>query len=319
MENLKLLGLGTPVLDLFAQVDTAFLKKWELRSGSTNFISDTRLDLIRHALGKKLMLEQPGDNARNLCDGFARLEKLQGWETPVGYAGSVGVDAAGEQIYSSLMHAGVQSFLTTQKGPTGEIACLITPDKQRTFAARLGIGEEFPLDVELPSSDLFFVTSISALCSGSMAKAVEKHVERCAKEGIQLMVSLESPAMLKSKQKAALALAKKADVLFLNADEMEALALDEKQAADLAPLVFLKKGAKGSAVFEGGKKMGEVGVAPVKKVVDTTGAGDTYAAGVLSGLTHGKTPLQAAKLGAQAAAAAIGHFGGGLPDGFVLA
>jgi hypothetical protein len=196
--------------------------------------------------------------------------------------------------------------------------CLITPDAQRTFAADLGVGEQFHADVHLPSSDMLFFTSITALCAGSVASTSRQWMKQAREKRVKVTLSLESPKMLSVLRSQALALAREPDILFLNLDEMEALRLTEKTAGALAPLVFIKKGAAGSTIYEEGKKTADIVATKASAVVDTTGAGDTYAGGVLWGLSQGMTPQEAARVGSKVAAATVARFGGGLPDGFRL-
>ncbi len=319
MEKVKLLAMGTPVLDRFAEVEGAWLEARGLSMGSTNFVSRDKLEEMENELGEKVFFAHAGDNARNLCDTFARLERASGKKNSgfsVAYAGSIAQDEAGKAILDSLHQSGARSLLHTLPGRTGEILCLITPDRQRTFSAELGVGESFGPDAKLPASEMFFLTSITALCGGSVAPAARRQITRCQKDGTPLAISLESPKMLSARRAEAIALAKQADILFLNTDEMEALGLDEPQAGKLSPLVLVKKGAKGSTIYENGKKLADVPAAKAASVVDTTGAGDTFAGGVLWALLRGQTPLQAAAAGSRAAAASVAHFGGGLPDSF---
>lgn len=319
MEGLKLLGLGTPVLDLFAEVDAAFLKKWGLTAGSTNFVAYEKLQTLKQALGPMLFLEQAGDNARNVCDAFARLEKTAGVARPaVAYSGAVGRDETARMIRRSLHEAGVRALLDEMPGQTGEIICLITPDKQRTFAAHLGVGEEFWGGVEFPEANFFFVTSISALCEKPIARAAGLRMDRCVNENRPLAISLESPKMLGGMRAEALKLAQRADLLFFNEDEMKALGLSEEEAGRLAELVFIKKGARGSSVYEGGQKAADVKAARVEKVVDTTGAGDAYAAGALWALSRGQNAAGAARAGSALAGTAIGTVGSRLPSRLAL-
>jgi fructokinase len=128
-----------------------------------------------------------------------------------------------------------------------------------------------------------------------------------------IAISLESPAMLEKNRQKALEIAKYADVLFLNDEEMKAIGVNEKTICNLAPLVYLKKGKDGSAVFSSGSKLADIPPYPAK-VIDTTGAGDAYAAGVLWALNNTKSEIEAGVIGSKLAAAVISKFGAGLTD-----
>ena len=99
---------------------------------------------------------------------------------------------------------------------------------------------------------------------------------------------------------------------------MKAVGLDEQELAGLAPLIFLKRGSSGSTIFKNGAKLADVPARAAPQVLDTTGAGDNYAAGVLWALNHGQNEVEAAKLGSQLGRAIVGKFGASLPLDFRL-
>ncbi len=328
MPALELFALGTPVMDGFAQVDEAFLSGHKLVLGSSNFMNNERLAVLEKALGPKIRSWEPGDNARNVCESYVRLQRLAGGkknaaqagDAPFGvaYAGTLGNDETAARFVSLLKTHGIKPMMQHVNGSSGRILALITPGGGRTFAVSLGVSEQYAAPAQMPACKCFFVTSITLLTPASISRASRAMVDGMKKEGALIAIALESPAMLGGKREEALALAAKADVLFLNEEEMEALGLDEEALAKLAPLVYLKRGAAGSTIFKDGSKFADVPVHPAKKVVDTTGAGDNYAAGVLWALNHGKSELEAAKIGSQLGSAAVGKFGAGLPNEFRL-
>ena len=321
----ELFALGTPVMDGFAQVGTEFLAAHKLAAGSSNFMDNARLAILEKELGGKMMRWDPGDNGRNVCESFARLQKGAGARTGakesgvgVAYAGSIGTDEAGSRFLDALRMHGIQPFMQHVNGSSGRILALITPEGQRTFAVALGVSEQYRMPVELPKAEYFFITSITALTPGPISHVAWMMLDQMRRAGSKIAIAFESPAMLEKSRSRALELAAKADVLFLNEEEMKAVGLDEAALAKLAPLVYLKRGANGSVVFSGGSKLADIPSHPAKKVVDTTGAGDNFAAGALWGLAHGKDALEAAKIGGQLGAAAVSKFGASLPVEFRL-
>ncbi|MFH1306949.1 MAG: adenosine kinase [Candidatus Micrarchaeota archaeon] len=305
MDNIKILGLGTPLMDRFAKVDDSFLQKFGLKKGSSNYLDDANLAKIEEELKEKLIYEYPGDNARNMLENYALL----GGEGAA-YAGKIAKDGAGENIEKNLESRGIYSLLEyDRKFATGRILALITLEKERTFAVYLGAGNE-ELDVgRLPACAMFFCTSITLLCNGGISKSAWEYAKRCKKGGAKIAISLESPKMLEEKKEKMGKVCGVADILFLNEDEMKAVEENEEGVGKLANIVFLKKGKNGSKVFVRGKEIGNVAAIKVENVVDTTGAGDAYAGGVLWALLNGKNEVEAAKIGNEIAARVIQKIG----------
>jgi len=329
MADLQLFALGTPVMDGFAQVSGAFLASHKLLAGSSNFMNGAQLAVLEKALGPNVRSWEPGDNARNVCESYVRLQKLQkkgigerqlnaAGEYGVMFAGTLGSDAVGGNFLNALRAQNIEPKMQYVNGASGRILALVTPDGQRTFAVSLGVSEQYAMPKDLPHAKFFFLTSITLLTPASISRVAREMVEAMRKKGARVAIALESPAMLAGKKEDALMMAKRADVLFLNEEEMRALELEESGLAKLAPLVFLKKGASGSAVFRNGEKLADVATSPASRVVDTTGAGDNYAAGVLWALNHGKDEKEAARIGSLLGAAAVSKFGASLPNEFRL-
>jgi len=322
--ELELFALGTPVMDGFAQVEADFLAARKLALGSSNFMNGVQLAVLEKALGPKVRSWEPGDNARNLCESYVRLQKLAKKtasapaEFGAMYAGTLGSDEVGTRFLNSLRAHSIQPKIQFVNGASGRILALVTPEGQRTFAVALGVSEQYAAPAQLPEAKCFFLTSITLLTPAPISRAARAMIEQMRKSHSRIAIALESPAMLAGKKEDALSIAKKADVLFLNEEEMASIGMDETTLPALAPLVYLKRGKKGSTVFKDGQKLADVPCKKAERVVDTTGAGDNFAAGVLWGLEHGKTPIEAARIGAQLGAAVVAKFGASLPNEFRL-
>jgi sugar/nucleoside kinase (ribokinase family) len=314
MKKASFLGLGTPVMDFFFRVDEYKLVELGLKKGSSNFVDNQTFEMIRQVMEEKPIEERPGDNARNMCESFARLAKNEG--DSVYFCGTIADDDVGIKIESAGYENGYQNLLQKKPGHSGKIMCLITTDKQRTFVVFLGVSEDM-YDVSLlPEAHYIYISSISALSSGNISKSCKNLIYGRSKD-TKFVFSFESPAMIEENQEAVKKLAMQADILFLNEDEMIAAGLNELKLKELCPLVYLKLGKDGAKIIKKGM-VAHVPTLPVEDVVDTTGAGDTFAAAVIWALWRGMNEIDAAKVGHKAAAATICKVGNSIPKDFVL-
>ena len=307
---MDLFAIGTPVIDEFAKATEGDLPRIKAKKGATNFFPAKKIASIERSL--KISYRYAGDNARNVCEGFAALGGF------CGYQGAVGNDRAGAEFESNLAECGIANFLQEKNGSTGKIIALVTKDGERTFCADLGVSGEcnsFEGDV-LAGSKMFYVTSITLVIKALSAHLAMEYLEAAEKGNKKIAIALESPPMVKEHKTFLLAVVKKyADVLFLNEDEADALLGKgaEKKLLSLKPAIpiFLKKGPHGSLVIQH-RKMAHVPALPTK-VIDTTGAGDAYAAGVLDGMKRGFSPLSCAKRGCYLATKVVEKVGAGIP------
>jgi sugar/nucleoside kinase (ribokinase family) len=309
---MDLFALGTPVMDHFAKVKEADLKKLNAKMGATNYFTAGMMKKAKRTLGKKLSYSYPGDNARNVCEGFAALGGF------CGYAGAIGSDKAGALFFANLDECGIANFLEEKKGATGEILALVTEEGQRTFCADLGVSDKCKGFDRLAaqSSRMLYLSSITIAANAPVAKLALKYIEYFRKNGKMVAISIENPPMVEKRRAFLLSVAKKyADALFLNEDEARALFGEgaEGKLMRLKPSIpiYLKKGKEGSLLFLEGKTHK---IAPLAAIaVDTTGAGDAYAAGALYGLSRKYTPLSAGKIGCFLATKVVEKFGAGIP------
>ena len=309
---MDLFALGTPAIDLFAKCTDSDLRSLGLHKGATNYFSARELEAIRRRLPGKVFHTYPGDNGRNVCEGFAALGGF------CGYQGSVGADRGGALFSANLEACGIADFLQVKKGATGRIIVLITPDHERTFCVDLGVsGDCAKMErLALRNSKFFFATSILLCCGKGVSGLAEKCMEECRKEGVHVSLAIENPPMvLENRARILSAVKKYAGSLFMNENEAAALfgAGAEKKLLALKPKipVYLKRGQRGSVLFLRGRAQR---IAPLPaKVVDTTGAGDAYAAGALYGLSRRYPPLASGKIGCMLATKVVQKVGAGIP------
>lgn len=301
-------GIGTALVDYFVKSDEDFLAKNGLLKGATNFIPRKKLDELHAKLSQSVFACLPGDNARNTCEGVCSLGGKSA------YASNIAEDEEGRIFEKRLWAQGIDSFLEKRPGRTGKIIAFITRDRQRTFAVDLGNSREYgTLPAEgIKKSYFLYLTSITLLEKAAIARNARDAMDLAESSGVRISISLESPPMISENKTKLRKIIPRADVLFANEEELEALVGSKQDDAVRAlaediDTVCLKKGEKGSVIFSCGERF------PIPcysiKVVDTTGAGDFYAAGVLFGLSRGKTVEEAGYIGAKLAGKVVGRFG----------
>ena len=247
---MDLFALGTPVIDLFARVDGKTIAAFGITKGATNYFPKDMIAAMERKLGDKITYRYAGDNARNVCEGFAALGGF------AGYQGAVGGDQGASYFEANLQECSIANFMQQKIGSTGKILALITPDSQRTFCADLGVSSECDSweKIALSESRIFFATSITLAGGFSVSRLGMRYVEACRKMGKRVAISLENPPLVARHRRQLLAISKKyADVLFMNGDEAESLLGSgfEKKLLSFKPKipVYLKKGKQGSVLF----------------------------------------------------------------------
>ncbi|MCX8174952.1 MAG: adenosine kinase [Candidatus Micrarchaeota archaeon] len=310
---MDLFALGTPVIDRFAKASDADLERLGLKKGATNHFGLPRLRRIEAFVKRRLLREYPGDNARNVCEGFAALGGS------CCFQGAVGKDRDGRRFEKNLADCGITPLLHKVSGRTGRIVVLITEDSQRTFCAYLGAGKKcgFFDKRHFGAARMLFLSSITLCLPCPTAALAKRYLSEAKRSGKRVAISLESYPLVARRRRMLLEILERyADVLFLN--QQEACALlgrgFEKALPQLKPsaIICLKKGRLGSELFYKGKKWKIRAIAA--KAADTTGAGDAYAAGVLCGLSRGYPPLRSARLGSMLAGMVVQRVGAGLPS-----
>lgn len=257
--------------------------------------------------------ERSGGCAANTAAGVASFGGK------AAFVGKVDADELGDVFAHDIRAAGVRFVpsggAATQ--PTGRSLILITPDAERTMNTYLGAAGEVTAD---GLDDEVFAEAAVTYVEGFLwdpppaRAALRRAVAAARGAGRQVAFTLSDPLCVERNREDFLDLLADVDILFAN--EAEILALLEVPDLDVAVsevrslcrLAALTRGAAGS-VLVAGSDVVEVEAAPVDRVVDTTGAGDLYAAGVLFGYTHQLDLPECGRLGSLAAAEVIGHDG----------
>ncbi len=305
-------AIGNALVDIIADANDAFLAAQGIAKGGMTLVDDTRAEALYKLIGPAV--EMSGGSAANTANGIASLGGHPA------YMGKVKNDAFGK-IYQHDLHAQGVHFNTpvaTAGVGTGRCLILVTPDAQRSMNTYLGAAVEFgDGDIEPEVIQNAQVTYLEGyLFDRPAAKQAFRQaasIARAANRKIALTLS-DTFCVSRHREEFMEFIRHDVDILFANENEMLALQqsnnLDAAIAAtrEICDMVITTRSEKG-AVIAAGKETITVAAQPVAKLVDTTGAGDLYAAGFLFGLTHGKTLAEAGHIGAIAAAEIISHYG----------
>lgn len=312
MSDIDVVGVGNAIVDIIARCDEKTLTDLDLPKGHMQLISSEDADRLYDAMGPAV--EISGGSAANTCAGIGAF----GGKT--GFIGVVNEDQFGKVFAHDLNAIGVKfdTPFTTGDTPTARCLVFVTPDGERTMNTYLGscveLGPEDLNEDLIKSSKVTYLEGY--LFDPPRAKeAFFKASEIAEKAGQRVALSLSDGFCVDRHRDDFLKFIKKhVDILFANEDEIKALyeVDDFANAADQirhdVELAALTQGAKGSMILHGNATMAAPSI-PVDAVVDTTGAGDLYAAGFLYGFTQGKALDICGSLGAVAASEIISHIG----------
>jgi len=241
-----------------------------------------------------------GGQAANFCSWAASLGE------PARLVCRVGDDATGTTLVSDLEAEGVEVFAVKGSDPTGVIAVLAGPDGERTMAtmrgASVGLQAADLRSEWFAGADLLHLPAYS-LFREPLAEAARRAADEVRAGGGMLSIDLSSVAGLLEYGPARMASdidSLRPDMLFATAAEAETLAVS---LDGVATHVVVKFGPAGCQV--GSRRI----VAPAVEVVDSTGAGDAFAAAFCASILHGATPVEAAERAVAVAAEAVGHAG----------
>jgi sugar/nucleoside kinase (ribokinase family) len=300
----KVLGMGNALVDIMTRLESEeLLQKFSLPKGSMQLVDKDFANKVNEETKHLEKMQTSGGSAANTIHGLARL----GVET--GFIGKIGKDDFGEFFKSDMENSKIKTHLMYGANLTGRAIALISPDSERTFATFLGSAVELSAEDIHPGLfsgyDYFHIEGYLVQNYELIRKAVKQ-----AKEN-KLIVSLDLASFnvvaanldfLKSIMK------EYVDIVFANEDEASAFTGKEpeealKILAEYCSIAVVKTGEKGSLV-KSGNEIHRIGINKAE-CIDTTGAGDLYAAGFLYGLIKNKTLNKCGELGAMLAAHVI--------------
>ncbi len=307
------LGIGNAIVDVLARADEEFLIRQDMRKGAMTLIDEERAARVYEAMGPAV--EISGGSAANTIVGCASFGAR------AAFVGKVKDDELGRVFAHDIRAAGV-AFDTppASEGPsTGRCYVLVTPDGERTLNTYLGAAQDLhPRDIDEEAIADSAITYLEGyLWDPKHAKEAFLKAATVAHEARRLVALTLSDAFCVDRWRDEfldLVRSSTVDLLFANEAELHSL----YQTADFdsavaalrqeARLAVVTRSEKGCVVVTRQRVLA-VPACRVERVVDTTGAGDLFAAGFLFGLAQGTDHERAARLGAIAAAEVIQHLG----------
>ena len=314
MQHKNILGIGSTLVDILSQVpDDQVLKQFNLPKGSMTYV-----DIETSVKLSEVMKEQygnqraAGDSAANTMSGLARLGSTSGFLT------KMGKDEMGEFFTNEMTHTGVKMLALKSDTPTGRVIAMVTPDGERTFATCLGASIELsPDDIKqelFDGWDIFYIEGYLVANPNMLRKAIAT----AKAKGLKIAIDMASYNVVEENRDFLLELVDN-DIDIVFANEQESFALTGKDPlaaldfiADRCEIAVVKVGAQGAYI----KRADEMVYVPSRKanVVDTTGAGDMWAAGFLFGLTQNRDLKTCGMIGTLLAANIIEVIGAKMDD-----
>ena len=311
--RLDVLAIGNAIVDVIADADDAFLDREGLTKGSMRLIDAEEATRLYSHMG--VGREVSGGSAGNTAAGVAALGAR------AGFIGQVAPDQLGDFYIHDLRSTGVE-FTTPPADfgvPTARSMVLVTPDGHRTMNTFLGAAQHLPASAldEAQIRDAAILYLEGYLWDPETPRyAMVRAIEVARSAGRKVAFTLSDSFCIDRHREGFNQLIDggRVDILFANEDEIQALAgvphfeTAVKAVQDKVETLVVTRSEKGAIAISHGERA-EVPAEPVTHVVDTTGAGDLFAAGFLAGQAQGRGLEDSLRIGAIAAAEVISHYG----------
>jgi sugar/nucleoside kinase (ribokinase family) len=304
----KVLCLGNALVDIITQLESdSILETLNLPKGSMQLVDSDVSKMVQNATSSLKSSLQTGGSAANTANGIANLG------VGSAFIGMVGEDKLGEFYINDMVENSIEPrFFKSKTTSTGCAVALVSKDGERTFATYLGAAIE--LKAELLSKELFqgydyFHIEGYLIVNNDL---IRKAIELAKQEGLKVSIDFASYNVVEENLDFLKEICKSVDIIFAN--EQEAKAFTNKEAeealeeiAQICEIAVVKIGKKGSLIKSGDKKV-IIGKRE-RTCVDTTGAGDMYAAGFLAGLCEGRSLEVCGQMGSILASEVIEVYG----------
>jgi len=314
-------GVGNALVDIQARVSDDVVSGSGFDKGIMTLVDDAKQEAVLASLNGVQFNRCAGGSAANTIVGVADFGGK------AAYVGKISNDEVGRFFLDDMRKMGVTvEVAPSETGQTGTSAILITEDAQRTMLTNLGVAatlsENDINEDELKQAKYVYIEGY--LLTGETAKpAAMKAIELAKKHGVKVAFTASDPFLVNLLRDEIWSLVEgPVDLFFCNEEEARSLTGKDDPiecAAEIhrhAENVAMTLGPNGSIVMHGGEAIAIEGVSV--KAIDTTGAGDMYAAGLLYGITNGMTWKQAGHLGSHAAARIVSQLGARMERKFTV-
>jgi len=281
----KILGMGNALTDILLQIENdAIISSLNLMKGGMQLINTERSEEISHAVSQYAKVMATGGSASNTINGIARLGMK------AGFVGKIGKDDIGLFFTNDSINNGVEPHLLLSETPSGRCIVLVSPDSERTLCTYLGAAcelEASDLSTKMfEGYDIFHIEGYLVQNHDLISTAV-----RLAKQaGLKVSIDLASYNVVEANLDFLKEIIKEyVDIVFANEEEAFAFTGKEPHEAlinisDYCDIVIVKMGKDGSLIKSRNEK---VQIKPrLSNCIDTTGAGDLYAAGFIFGFAN---------------------------------
>jgi len=299
MKKYDVAGIGSPLLDFIFEVDDSILIEMNLKKGHMHLIDENKSKEILKRLEKFKVQTSPGGSAANTLAGIGIL----GGKAV--FLGKIGNDEYGNIYEQKSSINGVKTKLARYNKMTGHAITFITPDSERTFATHLGAALYFRkqdvFEEEIKNSKILHIEGYQL--EDPELKETSLHAMKIAKvNNVKVSIDLADPGLIQRNLESLKRLVKDyADIIFVNETEAEAFTGKQKENAlneisNFCEIAIVKLGEKGSLI----KSNNKIYKIPINKVnvINTNGAGDAYAAGILYSISYNIDIEKAGKIAA---------------------
>jgi sugar/nucleoside kinase (ribokinase family) len=307
-------AIGNAIVDVIARADDAFITENSLRKGSMQLLFSTEeAEALYARMGPGI--ETSGGSAANTLAGLAALG------LDCGFIGQVSDDLLGQVFSHDMQAQGVRFDTAPRPGepPTARCLIVVTPDGQRTMNTFLGASQFLPaaaLDHALIADAAILYLEGYLWDPAEPRAAMRSAIATARNAGRRVAFTLSDVFCIERHRADFLKLIADGDIDILFANENELLSLEETADFEAAvaslsarvPLLVVTRSEHGAIAVKDGERA-EVAAEPVEAVIDTTGAGDLFAAGFLAGQARGRSLKDSLTMGAVCAAEVISHVG----------
>jgi sugar/nucleoside kinase (ribokinase family) len=310
----KVIGLGNALIDIMTPLENDdILKQLGFPRGSMQLVDAQKSSEIRKLTAHLQSSLSGGGSAANTIQGLAKL----GMETA--FVGKVGRDDYGKLFEEDLVKSSISPSLLYSDTETGRAVAMVSKDSERTFGTYLGAAVEMGPEEMIPDIfkgfDLLHIEGYLVFNE----ELIEKAIRTAKKVGLKVSLDLASFNVVEAKLEFLQRMAEKyVDIIFANEEEAQAFTGEKnpedalRKIAKMVDLSIVKVGKDGSMIMQNGQitNVGVVDVSPI----DTTGAGDYFAAGFIYGHLNALSHEQSGKIGALLAGRVIEYMGCHIPS-----